>query len=51
MPATSVCRRPTWSTSSQPTVNLIRLDVWCNGHPLNRTRINRLARLELSLTA
>ncbi|MGP3912996.1 transposase [Nonomuraea sp. 10N515B] len=29
-------------------LNLIRLDAWWNGHPLDRTRIGHLARLELA---
>lgn len=33
------------------TLNLIRLDAWCNGHPLDRTRTNHLARIELPLAA
>ena len=32
-------------------LNLIRLDAWWNGHPLNRTRTSHLARLELALAA
>ncbi|WP_234312109.1 transposase [Streptomyces griseus] len=32
-------------------LNLIRLDAWWNGHPLDRTRSSHLARLDLSLTA
>lgn len=32
-------------------LNLIRLDSWWNGHPLDRTRTSHLARLELALTA
>lgn len=32
-------------------LNLIRLDAWWNGHPLDRTRTSHLARLELSLAA
>ena len=32
-------------------INLIRLDAWWNGHPLDRTRTSHLARLELSLAA
>jgi len=32
-------------------VNLIRLDHWWNGHPLDRTRTSHLARLELTLAA
>ena len=28
-------------------LNLIRLDAWWNGHPLDRTRTGHLARLEL----
>lgn len=28
-------------------LNLIRLDAWWNGHPLDRTRTTHLARLEL----
>ncbi|WP_442816122.1 transposase [Streptomyces sp. NBC_01233] len=32
-------------------LNLIRLDAWWNGHPLDRTRTSHLARLDLSLTA
>nr|WP_260408642.1 transposase [Planomonospora venezuelensis] len=29
-------------------LNLIRLDAWWNGHPLDRTRTSHLARLELA---
>lgn len=32
-------------------LNLIRLNAWWNGHPLDRTRTSHLARLELSLAA
>jgi hypothetical protein len=32
-------------------LNLIRLDAWWNSHPLDRTRVSHLARLDLSLTA
>ncbi|MER5914501.1 IS1182 family transposase [Streptomyces sp. NPDC001982] len=32
-------------------LNLIRIDAWWNGHPLDRTRTSHLARLELSLAA
>lgn len=32
-------------------LNLIRLDAWCNGHPLDHTRTTHLARLELRLAA
>jgi IS5 family transposase len=32
-------------------LNLIRLNTWWNGHPLDRTRTTHLARLELTLTA
>jgi hypothetical protein len=32
-------------------LNLTRLNAWWNGHPLDRTRTTRLARLELSLAA
>jgi hypothetical protein len=32
-------------------LNLIRLDAWWNGHPLDRTRTTHIARLELRLTA
>jgi hypothetical protein len=32
-------------------LNLLRLDAWWNGHPLDRTRTTHLARLELSLAA
>lgn len=32
-------------------INLIRLDAWWNGHPLDRTRTSHLARLELGLAA
>ncbi|MFC4890644.1 transposase [Streptomyces beijiangensis] len=32
-------------------LNLIRLDTWWNGNPLDRTRTSHLARLELALTA
>jgi hypothetical protein len=31
--------------------NLIRLDAWWNGHPLDRTRTSHLSRLELALAA
>ncbi|GGN56061.1 hypothetical protein GCM10011579_016730 [Streptomyces albiflavescens] len=30
-------------------LNLIRLDAWWSGHPLDRTRVSHLARLDLSL--
>ncbi|MEV6040755.1 transposase [Nonomuraea sp. NPDC052116] len=32
-------------------LNLTRLDAWWNGHPLDRTRISHLARLDHALTA
>ncbi|WP_307811600.1 transposase [Streptomyces fildesensis] len=32
-------------------LNLIRLDAWWNGHPIDRTRTSHLARLNLSLVA
>jgi IS5 family transposase len=32
-------------------LNMIRLDAWWNGHPLDRTRTSHLARLELALAA
>jgi hypothetical protein len=32
-------------------LNLIRLDAWWNGHPLDRTRTSHLARLDLGLAA
>ncbi|MCX4454763.1 transposase [Streptomyces sp. NBC_01340] len=32
-------------------LNLIRLDAWWNGHPLDRSRVSHLARLDLSLAA
>jgi hypothetical protein len=32
-------------------LNLLRLEAWWNGHPLDRTRTSHLARLELSLAA
>jgi hypothetical protein len=32
-------------------LSLIRLDAWWNGHPLDRTRVSHLARLDLSLAA
>jgi transposase len=38
-------------TYSAAALNLIRLDAWWNGHPLDRTRTTHLARLELSLAA
>ncbi|MFB7223204.1 hypothetical protein [Streptomyces sp. NPDC056227] len=31
-------------------LNLIRLNAWWNGHPLDRIRSSHLARLDLSLT-
>ncbi|WP_445081921.1 IS1182 family transposase [Streptomyces ipomoeae] len=36
---------------SAAALNLIRLDAWWNGHPLDRTRVSHLARLDLSLAA
>jgi transposase len=36
---------------SAAALNLIRLDAWWNGHPLDRTRTTHLARLELRLAA
>jgi transposase len=36
---------------SATALNLIRLDAWWNGHPLDRTRTSHLTRLELALTA
>ncbi|MFD4757441.1 hypothetical protein ACFWOJ_00690 [Streptomyces sp. NPDC058439] len=36
---------------SAAALNLIHLDAWWNGHPLDRTRVSLLARLDLSLTA
>jgi transposase len=36
---------------SATALNLIRLDAWWNGHPLDRTRTTHLARLELNLAA
>jgi len=32
-------------------LNLLRLDAWWNGHPMDRTRTSHLARLELALAA
>jgi hypothetical protein len=32
-------------------LNLIRLNAWWNGHPLDRTRTSHLTRLELALAA
>ncbi|GGT64954.1 hypothetical protein GCM10010207_75170 [Streptomyces atratus] len=32
-------------------LNLVRLDAWWSGHPLDRTRTGHLARLDLSLVA
>src|SRR6266508_3947490 len=32
-------------------LNLLRLDAWWNGHPLDRTRISHLTRLQLALAA
>jgi transposase len=37
--------------NSAVALNLIRLDAWWNGHPLDRTRTTHLARLELALAA
>jgi hypothetical protein len=42
--------RPTDSRAAVA-LNLIRLDAWRNGNPLDRTRSSHLARLDLSLTA
>ncbi|GAB2579587.1 hypothetical protein GCM10027168_10570 [Streptomyces capparidis] len=42
-------RKTTWSTPSPPpsrALNLIRLDAWWDGHPLDRTRVSHLARLD-----
>jgi transposase len=36
---------------SAAALNLIRLDHWWNGHPVDRTRTSHLARLELALAA
>jgi hypothetical protein len=36
---------------SATALNLIRLDAWWNGHPLDRTRTSHLTRLELALAA
>ena len=36
---------------SATALNLIRLDAWWNGHPLDRRRTSHLARLELALAA
>ncbi|WP_247192139.1 transposase [Streptomyces scabiei] len=36
---------------SAAALNLIRPDAWWNGHPLDRTRVSHLARLDLSLAA
>jgi hypothetical protein len=36
---------------SAAALNLIRLNAWWNGHPLDRTRTSHLARLELALAA
>jgi transposase len=36
---------------SATALNLIRLEAWWNGHPLDRRRTSHLARLELSLAA
>jgi hypothetical protein len=33
------------------TLNLLRLNAYWNGHPLDRQRTSHLARLELSLAA
>jgi hypothetical protein len=38
-------------TTSAVALNVIRLDAWWNGHPLDRTRTSHLARLDLALTA
>jgi transposase len=38
-------------TFSAAALNLIRLEAWWNGHPLDRRRTSHLARLELSLAA
>jgi transposase len=36
---------------SATALNLVRLDAWWNGHPLDRTRTSHLTRLELALAA
>ncbi|WP_240981030.1 hypothetical protein [Streptomyces sp. Z423-1] len=52
MPDTSVSRRPHLEhVFSAAALNLIRLDAWWNGHPLDRTRVSHLARLDLSPAA
>ncbi|WP_406428423.1 transposase [Streptomyces sp. NBC_00147] len=38
-------------TTSATALNLIRLNAWWNGHPLDRTNHNHLARLQLRLAA
>jgi hypothetical protein len=38
-------------SDSAVALNLIRLDEWWNGHPLDRTRTSHLSRLELALAA
>jgi transposase len=38
-------------TTSATALNLIRLDAWWNGHPLDRANHSHLARLQLSLAA
>jgi IS5 family transposase len=35
---------------SATAINLIRLNAWWNGHPLDRTRTSHLARLDFALT-
>ena len=49
--ATSDCPRPSSSTTSAAAINMIRMDAYWTGHPLDRTRSSHLARLDFTLTA
>ena len=51
-PATAACRKPASTTSTWPArLNLLRLEAYWTGTPLDRRRTSHLARLELSLAA
>ena len=38
-------------TIAAAAINMIRLDAYCTGHPLDRTRTTHLARLDFTLAA
>jgi hypothetical protein len=46
-----VCKFHLQHTFSAVALNLIRLDAWWTGHPLDRTRTSHLAHLDHALAA